>query len=57
METMEQLKKNLAVAEAYEPFTDAERLELFREILPLVTPQTMVWKATDWENPVAWNRR
>jgi aryl-alcohol dehydrogenase-like predicted oxidoreductase len=57
METMEQLKKNLAVAEAYQPFTDVERLELFREILPLVTPQTMVWKATDWENPVAWNRR
>jgi uncharacterized protein len=57
METMEQLEKNLSVAENFRPLTDEERLELFREILPLVTPQKVVWKAEDWENPTIWKRR
>ncbi len=57
MESMEQLKKNLEVAEAYTPFSDGERLELFKQILPLVTPQSMPWKAEDWNNPVEWKRR
>jgi len=57
METMEQLKKNLAVAESFRPLTDIERLELFREVLPKVTPGDMPWKAEDWENPVVWKRR
>jgi uncharacterized protein len=57
METMEQLEKNLAVAENFRPLTDEERLELFREILPLVTPQKVVWKAEDWENPTIWKKR
>jgi aryl-alcohol dehydrogenase-like predicted oxidoreductase len=57
METMEQLTKNLAVAEAYQPLSDGERLELFREVLPQVTPEAVAWKAEDWENPVEWKRR
>jgi uncharacterized protein len=57
METMEQLEKNLSVAENFRPLTDEERLELFREILPLVTPQKVMWKAEDWENPTSWKRR
>ena len=39
MESMEQLERNLAVAERFEPLSDLERLDLFREILPMVTPQ------------------
>jgi len=57
METMEQLEKNLAVAEAYQPLTDAERLEFFKEVLPLVTPEAMPWKAVEWGNPTAWKER
>lgn len=56
METMEQLEKNLAVAEAFEPLTEGERLELFREVLPDVTPANMPWKAEEWENPVEWKK-
>ena len=57
METMEQLEKNLTVAESFKPLSDGERLELFREVLPQVTPENIPWKAEDWENPVAWKKR
>jgi predicted aldo/keto reductase-like oxidoreductase len=57
METMEQLQKNLAVAEAYQPLTDGERLELFKETLPQVTPQSVPWKAEDWDDAAEWKRR
>lgn len=57
METMDQLEKNLAVAEKFTPFTDEERLEFFREVFPLVTPKKIPWKAEDWDNPVSWKRR
>lgn len=57
MESMEQLQKNLTAAEAYRPFSDSERLELFKEILPLVTPEGVPWKAEDWDEPVEWKRR
>lgn len=57
MESMEQLQKNLAVAENYQPLSDGERLELFKEVLPFVTPEGARWKAEDWNNPVEWKRR
>jgi aryl-alcohol dehydrogenase-like predicted oxidoreductase len=57
VESMEQLKKNIAVAETYQPLNDAERLELFKEVLPFITPEAMPWKAEDWNNPVEWKRR
>ncbi len=57
MESMKQLKKNLAVAESYQPLTDGERLELLREVLPRVTPQNVPWKTDDWQNPMAWKKR
>ena len=56
MESMEQLEKNLAVAEGYHPLGDEERLQLYREVLPLVTPEAMPWKADDWRNPVQWGK-
>jgi predicted aldo/keto reductase-like oxidoreductase len=57
MESMAQLQKNLKVAEAYRPLSDDERLELFKEVLPMVTPEGVPWKAEDWNNPVEWKRR
>ncbi|MHB1415806.1 MAG: aldo/keto reductase [Chloroflexota bacterium] len=57
MESMEQLQKNLAVAENFQPLSDEERLALFREVLPLVTPQTMPWKAQEWGTSDVWTQR
>ena len=57
MESMDQLKKNLAVAENFTPLGDEEKLEFFKEIVNLTTPQVMRWKATDYFNPVEWEKR
>jgi predicted aldo/keto reductase-like oxidoreductase len=54
METMEQLEQNLAIAESFSPMSDQERLAFFQEIIPLVRPEKMRWKATDWGNPQEW---
>lgn len=52
-----ELEADLAVAERFTPLSGAERLELYREVLPLVKPQNMCWKAEDWDNPVEWRKR
>jgi aryl-alcohol dehydrogenase-like predicted oxidoreductase len=57
METMAQLEQNLAIAESFEPLSDEERLAFFRDIIPLVQPQKMPWKAVDWNNPTEWVSR
>jgi aryl-alcohol dehydrogenase-like predicted oxidoreductase len=54
--SMEELTKDLAVAEAFVPLSGRERLDLFREILPLVQPRHMPWKANDWGSPVEWRK-
>lgn len=54
MESMAQLEQNLAIAEAFTPLSDAERLAFFKDILPLVRPEKMRWKATDWDYPREW---
>jgi predicted aldo/keto reductase-like oxidoreductase len=55
--TVEQLEHDLEVAESFVPLTGPERLALYREVLPLVTPQMMPWKATDWASPDTWRTR
>jgi aryl-alcohol dehydrogenase-like predicted oxidoreductase len=55
--TMEQLEADLAVAENFTPMTGPERLAFFREVLPLVKPENMPWKASDWDNPTDWKPR
>ena len=57
METMAQLEQNLAIAESFTPMTDAERLAFFQDIISLVRPDKIPWKATDWENPTEWVSR
>jgi aryl-alcohol dehydrogenase-like predicted oxidoreductase len=57
METMEQLDQNLAIAESFEPLSDEERLAFFRDIIGLVKPENMPWKAADWGNPTEWVSR
>ena len=55
--TLQQLEADLSVAENFQPLTGPERLQLFRETLPLVRPEKMPWKAVEWEKPCDWNRR
>ena len=57
MESMAQLEQNLAIAESFTPMSDEERLAFFQEIIPLVRPQNMPWKARDWGNPTTWAAR
>jgi hypothetical protein len=54
METMAQLEQNLTIAESFEPLSDEERLAFFRDIMPLVRPEKMAWKAVDWGDPTEW---
>ena len=55
MESMAQLEQNLKIAESYTPMTDQERLAFFKDILPLVKPENMPWKADSWRDPKAWD--
>jgi aryl-alcohol dehydrogenase-like predicted oxidoreductase len=55
--TMAELEADLAVAESFAPMSGPERLAFFREVLPLVQPQNMPWKATEWGNPTEWKPR
>jgi len=55
--SMAQLEADLTVAEDFAPLTGPERLELFREVLPLVQPENLPWKASDWGNPHEWKPR
>jgi aryl-alcohol dehydrogenase-like predicted oxidoreductase len=57
MESMAQLEENLAIAESFTPMTDEERLAFFRDIIHLVRPDKMRWKATDWGDPQEWVSR
>ena len=57
IESMAQLEQNLAIAESFTPMTDEERLAFFQDIVHLVQPQKMPWKATDWGNPTEWISR
>ena len=54
METMAQLEQNLEIAESFTPMSEPERLQFFKDIIGLVTPEKMQWKATDWDNPREW---
>lgn len=54
MESMAQLKQNLAIAEAFTPMTDEERLSFFKDIIDLVQPEKVRWKTVDWNSPTQW---
>ncbi len=54
---MAQLEQNLVIAESFTPMTDAEQIAFFQDVIPLVKPENMRWKATDWVNPKEWISR
>jgi hypothetical protein len=37
--------------------TDEERLNFFKDIISLVRPEKIPWKAADWDNPTKWVSR
>lgn len=45
---MDELEADLAAANAFVPMTDIERVELFQQIMPLVRPDVLRWKAREW---------
>lgn len=45
---MSELEANLEAAEQFEPMDEIERLAFFQEIMPLVRPDVLRWKATEW---------
>jgi hypothetical protein len=55
--TLAELEADLAVAESFVPMSGPQRLAYFREVLPLVKPENMPWKASDWGNPKGWSER
>jgi len=55
--TMAELEADLAVAENFKPMSGPERLAFFQEMLPLVRPENLPWKASDWDNPTEWKPR
>jgi len=57
MESMDQLEQNLAIAESFTPLTDEERLNFFKDIISLVRPEKIPWKAADWNDPTKWVAR
>jgi aryl-alcohol dehydrogenase-like predicted oxidoreductase len=57
MESMAQLEQNLAIAESFTPMTDHERLAFFKDIMPLVRPDKIPWKANQWGSPTEWAPR
>jgi predicted aldo/keto reductase-like oxidoreductase len=57
METMAQLKQNMEIAASFTPMTDEERLSFFKDIITLVRPEKIRWKAADWDNPTQWAPR
>jgi uncharacterized protein len=57
METTAQVEQNLKIAESFTPMTEEERLAFLKDILPLVRPDKMRWKSTDWGNPIEWVKR
>lgn len=57
MESMDQLNKNLEIAAKFEPMTEAEQLEFFKEIIPLVRPDILRWKTDNWAEADSWSKR
>lgn len=55
--TLAELNADLEVAEHFAPMSGPDRLEFFRELLPLVQPQNMPWKAPNWSSPTEWRER
>lgn len=57
MESMEQLEKNVALAQQFKPLTEEEHLEFSKEIIHLVRPDVLRWKTDNWAQAESWSVR
>jgi aryl-alcohol dehydrogenase-like predicted oxidoreductase len=48
VESMEQLEKNLAIAKNFQPMSEIEKLDFFKDIMHVVSPDVLRWKASSW---------
>jgi uncharacterized protein len=55
--TLAELEDDLRVAESFEPMSGPDRLAFFREVLPMVKPENLPWKANRWNNATDWVER
>ena len=55
--TMSELEEDLRVAESFTPMSGPERLAFFREMMPLVKPENLPWKANSWSEATEWVER
>ncbi|MBO8164021.1 MAG: aldo/keto reductase [Brevibacillus sp.] len=46
--TMNELEADVKAAERFQPMDEIERLAFFQEIMPLVRPDVLRWKAREW---------
>jgi uncharacterized protein len=51
---LEELEKDLRLAEAFVPLDEAERQALLQAVQPLVTPRNVPWKAQAWGKTGKW---
>ncbi len=51
---LEELEKDLRVAEGFIPLDEAEQQALFQAVQPLVTPRNVPWKAQEWGRTGKW---
>jgi predicted aldo/keto reductase-like oxidoreductase len=52
--TLDELNKDIDLAESFTPMTDPERLESLKKLMNRVVPDNLRWKADDWGNPTKW---
>ena len=52
--TLEELNKDIDLAENFVPMTDQEKLAALKEIMDKVKPANMAWKADGWVDPSKW---
>lgn len=51
---LEELEKDLQVAEEFIPLDDQEQQAFFQQVQSLVTPKNLPWKAVDWGKAGQW---
>jgi predicted aldo/keto reductase-like oxidoreductase len=51
---LDELERDLQVAEGYTPLDEAEQQAFFQQVRPLVTPKNVPWKAVDWGKTGEW---
>ena len=52
--SLDQLIQNISIAKSFMPMSDSERLQFMKEMVDLVEPKNLRWKASSWGKPEFW---